>query len=177
MNYPSASGRGIEIQIRSQDSSQATGNSTPERLNSEVEAKPRSLIKNMCRKWEFFQVLVSNIEMVLMKTDMIIGREYLSLYPDKKKGKEIFDMINNEYELSCRTVLAISGEENLLDHDKSLQQSLLLRNPYIDPISFIQVKFIKQFRKKNLPKSKKESLLMLLRSTVNGIAAGVRNMG
>jgi phosphoenolpyruvate carboxylase len=131
----------------------------------------------MCRKWEFFQVLVSNIEMVLMKTDMIIGREYLSLYPDKKKGKEIFDMINNEYDLSCRTVLAISGEENLLDHDKSLQQSLLLRNPYIDPISFIQVKFIKQFRKKNLPKSKKESLLMLLRSTVNGIAAGVRNMG
>jgi phosphoenolpyruvate carboxylase len=53
-----------------------------------------------------------------MKTDMIIGKEYLSLCPDIKKGKVIFDMINNEYQLSCRTVLAITGEENLLDHDK-----------------------------------------------------------
>jgi len=144
-----------------------------------IQNKTASLedIKNMYREWEFFQVLVSNIEMVLMKTDMIIGREYLSLCKDLKKGKKIFDMIDYEYELSCRTVLAITGEENLLDHDKSLQRSLLLRNPYIDPISFIQVKFIKQFRKRNIPKSKKESLLMLLRSTVNGIAAGVRNTG
>jgi phosphoenolpyruvate carboxylase len=137
----------------------------------------REDIKKMYNEWEFFQVLVSNIEMVLMKTDMIIGREYLSLHPDLKKGKAIFEMINNEYELSCRTVLDITGGENLLDNDKSLQRSLSLRNPYIDPISFIQIKFIRQFRKKGLSKSQKELLLMLLRSTVNGIAAGVRNTG
>jgi phosphoenolpyruvate carboxylase len=148
-------------------------------INQCIENKTasREQIKNMYKEWEFFQVLVSNIEMVLMKTDMIIGREYLSLHNNAKEGRKIFDMINNEYELSCRTVLDITGEENLLDHDKSLQRSLLLRNPYIDPISFIQVKFIKQFRKKSLSESKKESLLMLLRSTVNGIAAGVRNTG
>jgi phosphoenolpyruvate carboxylase len=86
-------------------------------------------------------------------------------------------MINNEYELSCKTLLKITGEENLLDKNKSLQRSLLLRNPYIDPISFIQVKFIGQFRNKKLPRSQKELLLLLLRSTVNGIAAGVRNTG
>ncbi|MDR3628301.1 MAG: phosphoenolpyruvate carboxylase [Ignavibacteriaceae bacterium] len=137
----------------------------------------RDHIKKMYNEWEFFQVLVSNIEMVLMKTDMVIGREYLSLHPDLKKGQAIFEMINSEYELSCRTVLDITGGENLLDNDKSLQRSLSLRNPYIDPISFIQIKFIKQFRKNNLSKSQKELLLMLLRSTVNGIAAGVRNTG
>jgi phosphoenolpyruvate carboxylase len=138
----------------------------------------------MYEEWEFFQVLVSNIEMVLMKTDMIIGKEYLSLSNlptgqagNRKDTEEIFDMIKREYDLSCQTVLAITEEENLLDHDKSLQGSLLLRNPYIDPISFIQVKFIKQFRNKNLSKSKRDSLLMLLRSTVNGIAAGLRNTG
>ncbi|MCL5028256.1 MAG: phosphoenolpyruvate carboxylase [Bacteroidetes bacterium] len=148
-------------------------------INQCVENKDTSWaeLKKMYDEWEFFQALVSNIEMVLLKTDMIIGKEYLSLFGGKNSGKIIFDMINKEYDLSCRTLLNITGEENLLDHDKSLQRSLLLRNPYIDPISFIQVKFIKLFRKKNLSKAKKESLLLLLRSTVNGIAAGVRNTG
>jgi phosphoenolpyruvate carboxylase len=134
-------------------------------------------LKIMYSEWEFFQTIVANIEMVLLKTDMIIGKEYLSLCRDRKSAEEIFNIINSEYELSCRTILEITGEENLLDSDKSLQRSILLRNPYIDPISFIQVKFTKQFREKNISKSKKEKLLLLLRSTVNGIAAGVRNTG
>ena len=131
----------------------------------------------MHNDWGFFQVLISNIEMVLLKTDMIIGEEYLKLARDKNNAKEIFKMINQEYELSCKVLLKITGEENLLDKNKSLQRSLLLRNPYIDPISFIQVKFIEQFRNKKLPKKQKDMLLHLLRSTVNGIAAGVRNTG
>ncbi len=134
-------------------------------------------LKQMYDEWEFFQVLVSNLEMVLLKTDMTIGKEYLSLFTVKNSGENVFDMIEQEYELSCITILNITCEKNLLDHDKSLQRSLLLRNPYIDPISFIQVKFIKEFRKENLSKVKRESLLLLLRSTVNGIAAGVRNTG
>ncbi len=132
---------------------------------------------NMHNEWEFFEVLVSNIEMVLLKTDMIIGKEYLKLASDQNSAKEIFKIINHEYELSCKTILKITGEENLLDKNKSLQRSLLLRNPYIDPISFIQVKFIEQFRNKRMPKVQKNLMLQLLRSTVNGIAAGVRNTG
>ena len=134
-------------------------------------------LKRMYKDWEFFKALVLNIEMVLLKTDMIIGKEYVSLLENEKIENIIFGMINKEYELSCKALLNITGEENLLDHDKSLQRTILLRNPYIDPISFIQLKFIKQFRKKNLSEKKKESLLLLLRSTVNGIAAGVRNTG
>ena len=134
-------------------------------------------LKKMYKEWEFFKVLVDNIEMVLFKTDMIIGKEYVSLCDDKEKAGELFSLVKNEYELSTELVLQITGEENLLDHNKSLQRSLLLRNPYIDPISFIQVKFIKEFRNPKLSKQKKEKLLYLLRSTVNGIAAGIRNTG
>ena len=134
-------------------------------------------MRKMYEEWEFFKTLVDNIEMVLLKTDMIIGREYLTLCENQKIANQIFNLINNEYDLSCSAILKITGENNLLDADKSLQRSILLRNPYIDPISFIQVKFVKQFRKKNLSKNQREILLMLLRSTVNGIASGVRNTG
>ncbi len=133
-------------------------------------------LTEMYNEWKFFRALIDNIEMVLLKTDMIIGKEYLSLVHNKS-GKEIFELISEEYELSNSAVLKIINEENLLDHDKSLQRSLLLRNPYIDPISFIQVRFIKEFREKNISNKKREQLLSLLRSSVNGIAAGVRNTG
>jgi len=131
----------------------------------------------MYKNWEFFKVLVDNIEMVLLKTDMIIGKEYISLCPDKSSAIRIFNMINEEYERSLNILLNITGETDLLDYDKSLQRSILLRNPYIDPISFIQIKFIRQYREKNASARKKKLLLSLLRSTVNGIASGLRNTG
>ncbi|HVO75173.1 MAG TPA: phosphoenolpyruvate carboxylase [Ignavibacteriaceae bacterium] len=134
-------------------------------------------LKIMYKKWEFFKVLVDNIEMVLLKTDMIIGKEYISLCSDYSSGVQIFNMINEEYERSLNILLNIAGETDLLDSDKSLQRSILLRNPYIDPISFIQIRFIKQYRDRNISGKKKKQLLSLLRSTVNGIAAGLRNTG
>ncbi|MCU7523854.1 MAG: phosphoenolpyruvate carboxylase [Ignavibacteria bacterium] len=133
--------------------------------------------RKMYRNWEFFKVMVDNIEMVLLKTDMIIGREYLSLCEDGDPMWEIYRRIDEEFKLSVKMILEITEEENLLDSNKSLQRSILLRNPYIDPISFIQVKFIKEFRNGKLSPPEKTQLLSLLRSTVNGIAAGVRNTG
>ena len=130
----------------------------------------------MYHKWEFFNAIVQNIEMVLTKTDMIIAEEYISLNTNKK-AKEIFKMIKDEYEKSVKYVLLITNEKELLAHDKQLQRTLQLRNPYIDPISFIQVNLIKQYRDKNISKNKKEELLNVLRSSVNGIAAGIKNTG
>jgi len=126
--------------------------------------------------WRFFKALLENLEMVLFKTDMIIGREYLSLNKSKK-AEEIFNIIENEYRKSVKYLLMITGEQNLLDHNKSLQRTLSLRNPYLDPISFIQVNLIKKYRKKQGSKKEKESLLNVLRASVNGIAAGIRNTG
>jgi len=134
-------------------------------------------LQKMFAEWDFFKVLVENIEMVLLKTDFAIASEYLTLCTKDKNAVEIFNLIKNEYEKTREAVLKITGEKTLLDENQSLQRSIMLRNPYIDPISFIQVAFIKKYRKKNISSSEKEKLLALLRSTVNGISAGIRNTG
>lgn len=135
-----------------------------------------SKLQEMYKKWEFFRALIQNIEMVLTKTDMIIGTEYLTLN-QSKKAEEIFGMISKEYNRSVKYLLKLTEEKNLLDHNPRLKRTLELRNPYLDPINFIQVKLIKQYRNKNVSKKKKEELLNILRSSVNGIAAGIKNTG
>lgn len=128
-------------------------------------------------KWDFFKSLVDNIEMVLAKTDLIIGKEYLKLCGNDIACSQLYGMIEKEHKLTVRSVLKITREKNLLDSNPSLQRSLLLRNPYIDPISFIQINLIQKFRSREGNKSEKEKLLNVLRSTVNGIAAGMKNTG
>lgn len=132
-------------------------------------------LREMYKGWRFFNSLINNIEMVLFKTDMIIGKEYTSLN-NTSEIKKVFKLINSEYYKSVKAVLSITGEKALLDHNKSLQRTLALRNPYIDPISFIQINLIKKFRAAKKA-SEKTKLLNVLRSSVNGIAAGIRNTG
>jgi len=132
-------------------------------------------LQELYNNWEFFKTLVQNIEMVLTKTDMVIGREYVSLSKNKK-AEEIFDIIKNEYDRTVKNLLLITGEKELLDNNKTLQRTLSLRNPYIDPISFIQVNLIDMYRSSR-SKKKKDELLNILRSSVNGIAAGLKNTG
>ena len=132
-------------------------------------------LQRLYNKWEFFKALVQNIEMVLTKTDMIVGKEYVSLDKNKKAAK-VFKMIKDEYERSVKYVLMLTKEKELLDDNKILQRTLYLRNPYIDPISFVQVNLIKQYRN-GTSKREKEELLNVLRASVNGIAAGIRNTG
>jgi phosphoenolpyruvate carboxylase len=107
---------------------------------------------------------------------MVIGNEYIFLKKDKQ-AEEVFNIIKNEYDRSVKNVLLITNEKELLDHNKQLQKRLNLRNPYIDPISFIQVNLIKKYRGKKNSNEKKNELLNILRSSVNGIAAGLKNTG
>ena len=133
-------------------------------------------LQEMYDDWRFFNALLQNLEMVLFKTDMIIGREYLTLN-NSKKMEGIFNIIEAEYNKSVKYLLKITGEKNLLDNDKTLQRTLSLRNPYLDPISFIQVNLIKKYRKKQGGKKETETQLNVLRASVNGIAAGIKNTG
>lgn len=134
-------------------------------------------LSRMYKRWEFFKALTDNVEMVLMKSDMTIGREYVRLCKDKKAAEKLFGMISEEFERSEKAVLNITGEEHLLDSNPSLQRSLRLRNAYIDPISLVQIKFLQMYRNSISENEKRQQILDLLRSTVNGIAAGVRNTG
>ncbi len=133
-------------------------------------------LKNMYLKWQFFTALIQNIEMVLTKADMLIGEEYTRLNKSKNSVK-IFKMIKEEYELSVQWLLNITGENELLENDPQLKRTLSLRNPYLDPISFIQVNLIEKYRSRKTSKKGKAELLRLLRSSVNGIAAGIKNTG
>ncbi len=134
-------------------------------------------LRTIYKKWEFFKALTDNVEMVLSKADMTIGGEYLRLSGGQGTAKKVFKMISEEYERSRRAVLSITGEKNLLDSNPSLQRSLRLRNPYIDPISLVQIKFLQIYRDEKSENGRRQEILDLLRSTVNGIAAGMRNTG
>ncbi|MCL4539795.1 MAG: phosphoenolpyruvate carboxylase, partial [Bacteroidetes bacterium] len=134
-------------------------------------------LRDIYGKWEFFKALTDNVEMVLSKADMIIGGEYVRLSVDQGTAKKLFNMIKEEYERSRRAVLNITGERNLLDSNPSLRRSLRLRDPYIDPISLVQIRFLQIYRNEKSDNGKRQEILDLLRSTVNGIAAGMRNTG
>ncbi|MCL5267376.1 MAG: phosphoenolpyruvate carboxylase [Bacteroidetes bacterium] len=134
-------------------------------------------LREMYGNWEFFKALTDNVEMVLMKSDMIIAREYRRLCGDKKSAGSVFEMIQREHEKTSEAILNITKEDNLLDSNPSLQRSLSLRNPYIDPISLVQIRFLEMYRQGKFNDEDKQNVLDLLRSTVNGIAAGMRNTG
>jgi phosphoenolpyruvate carboxylase len=134
-------------------------------------------LREIYEKWAFFKALTDNVEMVLSKADMIIGGEYLRLSGSRGTAAKLFDMIREEYERSASAVLKITGENNLLDSNPSLQRSLRLRNAYIDPISLVQIRFLQIYRDIKSENGKRQEILDLLRSTVNGIAAGMRNTG
>lgn len=134
-------------------------------------------LQNIFGEWLFFNSLVQNIEMVLFKTDMMIAEEYAGLAGSDKNLLNLFKIIRSEYLNSVEAVLKITGEKNLLSNNKQLQTTLSLRNPYIDPVSFIQVGFLKQFRSAKLNSKNNDELFSLLRSSVNGIASGLKNTG
>jgi phosphoenolpyruvate carboxylase len=134
-------------------------------------------LQSMYLTWKFFRSLVDNVEMVLQKADMAIGELYLSCARDRRGSARIFNEIKAEYDRTVRAVLKIKQNRSLLENDLSLRQSLLLRNAYLDPISFIQVRFIRRYRNPRISPAERRKILSLLRSTVNGISAGMRNTG
>ena len=114
------------------------------------------------------------MENALGKSNIEIARSYLELMDET--GKVFFDKVEHEFNLTKQMILLITEEAELLDHQPVLKKSISLRNPYIDPINFIQIEVLKKYRQEKDP-DKKEAILMLLRETVNGIAAGMKNTG
>ena len=128
------------------------------------------------REWPFFSTLLDNIEMTLLKADMGIAREYLRLCDDRDRAEELHGLIDDEYRRSRDAVERITGGE-LLHDNPSLRRSILLRNPYIDPISHIQVELLRRYRFENGDEEARARILDVLRASVNGIAAGMRRTG
>ena len=149
-------------------------------LGSGLAAAPIGLpeLKEMYAAWPFFRSLFDNAEMSLLKADLDIASLYSALMPDQSLAANIFGNIRAEYERTKELVLAISGHTQLMDGDPSIQRSIYLRNPYIDPLNYIQVEMLRRLRALPDPEgADAEALREVIVLTINGIASGLRNTG
>lgn len=132
------------------------------------------LLQQMYEKWPFFQSTIDNLQMALMKADITTAREYLLLVEDQTIAERIFTNILEEYERTKDILLRITGDKELLDHTPNIKESVYRRNPYVDPLNFLQVELIKELRNQEEPN---EELLIEVLLTISGISAGLRNTG
>lgn len=131
------------------------------------------LLQEMYRTWPFMQTLLSNMDMVLAKTDMGIASRYAGLVTDKQLGKEIFDRIHTEWDLTIKWLFAVTGRTELLQDNPTLARSIRIRTPYIDPLNHLQVELMRRYRSGDAG----EAVQRAIHLTINGVAAGLRNSG
>jgi phosphoenolpyruvate carboxylase len=129
-------------------------------------------LAEMVRNWAFFRNLIDDVEMVLAKADMPIAARYAALAGEK--GDTIFRRIRAEHQKTAELILRLKGIDDLLDQEVTLQRSIRLRNPYVDPISLIQVDLLERWRASGRPE---DEVFRALLATVNGIAQGLQNTG
>lgn len=131
------------------------------------------LLKAMHRDWPFFRTLLSNLDMVLAKSDLTIAARYAELVPDEKLRATLFGEITREWH-ACRDALfAITGESQFLAGNPTLARSIRNRFPYLDPLNHLQVALIKRYRSGDHD----ERVTRGIHLTINGLAAGLRNSG
>lgn len=143
-----------------------------------LKTDPKGLtnLQEMYNQWPFFQTVLENAQMILSKADMDIARRYADLVKDEALRQEIFGIIRAEYDRTINVIKQIVQEKELLEKDKALSESIKRRNPYIDPLSFVQVELIKRLRQ-NPTETEKRALEEAILMTINGIAAGLKNTG
>lgn len=146
-------------------------------LNNFIKQNGDELLKEMYQEWPFFRALISNVQMGLFKAQMNIAKEYSLLWDDKKRSKEIYEKIANEYKLTIDAVLSIAGIDQLMAETPLLQYSLERREPYIDPLNHIQITTLARHRKHIANSDDESPWLDELLLTINALAAGLRNTG
>ncbi len=148
-------------------------------LEAICDAVPEGLetLRQMFREWPFFRTLVENVELDLAKADMGIAGLYASLVIDDSLREDIFAQIKIEHTRACDYICRITGERHLLERSPVMQVSIERRNPYVDPLNFIQVVLLKRLRMLSPGTAEHEALLDLALATINGIAAGMKTTG
>jgi phosphoenolpyruvate carboxylase len=134
-------------------------------------------LQSMYREWPFFRTLLSNTQMALAKSEMQIAKGYAGLCKDPKVADRIYDLINGEYQRTVQQVLSVVGAKVLLAEDRKLAESLLRRNPDLDPLNYIQISLLRRLRAGNEENEKENRWMTALLRTINAIAAGMRNTG
>jgi phosphoenolpyruvate carboxylase len=137
-------------------------------------------LHDMYESWPFFKTVLDNTEMSMLKADLGIATLYADLVPDREMGQRNFARIRDEYERTCEAVLAATGHTELMAAEPVIKNSVERRNPYVDPLNYLQVEMLRRVRA--LPDAEQDSseaadIREVLVFTINGIAAGLRNTG
>ncbi|MFQ3534323.1 MAG: phosphoenolpyruvate carboxylase [Aggregatilineales bacterium] len=142
-----------------------------------AEQGDESLLREMYEGWRFFRTLIANVELDLAKADMGIAALYAELVTDAALRKSIFSRIQEEHARACRLICRITGQAELLEKAPVLQRSIARRNPYVDPLNFIQVELLRQLRRLPEDDPGRPAILEAVLATINGIAAGMKTTG
>ena len=133
----------------------------------------RGLLREMARAWPFFQTTLDNMEMVLAKSDMPIARRYLTLVEDPALAAEIFGRIESAWQATQDCLLEITGQARLLENHPSLDASIRLRLPYIEPLNVLQVELLRRHRGGETTPQVQEGIQL----SINAVATALRNSG
>jgi phosphoenolpyruvate carboxylase len=133
------------------------------------------LLREMTADWPFFATLLANAEMAMAKADLRIARRYVELWDQADARERIWSGLATEFELAQSELLNVRGNQRLLDGEPVLQASIDRRNPFVDPLSFIQIELLSRLRRGDDDDGEELGRVSLL--TINGIASGLRNTG
>jgi phosphoenolpyruvate carboxylase len=140
-------------------------------------AKRLALLRRMASEWPFFATLISNLDMVIAKSDMAIAARYAGLVDDRKLGKRIFARIEAEWERTSAALTLITGETNRLASNPALARSIEHRFPYLDPLNHLQVELMRRYRASRKNDAGLERVQRGIHMSINGLSAGLRNTG
>ena len=132
-----------------------------------------ALLQKMYRQWPFFRTLLSNMDMVLAKSDLNLASRYSELVTDTRLRRRIFGAIEAEWQSTVEALNQITGDKQRLEHNSALARSIRHRFPYIDPLNHLQVELVRRWRAGQTDDRVKNGIHL----SINGIAAGVRNTG
>jgi phosphoenolpyruvate carboxylase len=130
-------------------------------------------LQELHRRWPFLRTVLSNMGMVLAKTDLGLAARYAELVPDEELRARVFDQITAEHERTCRVLLAVTGDDSLLADNPSLVRSIRNRFPYLEPLHHLQVEMLRRRRTGDDDEIVRRNIQL----TINGIATALRNSG
>jgi len=142
-----------------------------------ADPKHAALLKRMQRDWPFFNTLLSNMDMVLAKSDLALASLYAELVEDKALRQRVFKAIEAEWQRTAEALALITGERDRLAGNVALRRSIEHRFPYIDPLHHLQVELIRRHRAGTLNADDEGRAKRGIHIAINGIAAGLRNTG
>ena len=136
-----------------------------------------STLQTMYQEWLFFRALIENCQLDVAKADMGIARLYAGLVDDQKMAQEMMGLIESEHRRTCEMICQITGQTTILGNSPALLKSIESRNPYVDPLNFLQVELLRELRALEPGSPEHAAVLDSVLATINGIAAGMKTTG